>query len=66
MAEFFKRLRCLAGRHSPSRKLVRYEGHLKIGPCKYCDKDLEKQADGRWTVRPQQNGPRRSTIVEED
>jgi len=51
MADFFKRLRCLFGQHSPSRKKVQYHGHLKSGPCKYCGIPLEKAADGRWLPR---------------
>ncbi|WP_147160936.1 hypothetical protein [Novosphingobium sediminis] len=66
MAEFLKRLRCLVGRHSPSRRSVRYEGHLKVGPCKYCGIELEKSADGRWVHRHAIGGKSASTAVEED
>jgi len=51
MADFFKRLRCKLGHHSPSRRQVVYDGHLKVGPCKYCGKPLAKALDGRWLPR---------------
>ena len=66
MSQFFKRLRCLLGRHSPARRLVRYDGHLKIGPCKYCGVQLEKHADGQWVIRPQQGAAKRDKVVQED
>ncbi|KUR71970.1 hypothetical protein AQZ52_07965 [Novosphingobium fuchskuhlense] len=51
MSGFFKRLRCLFGRHSPARRLVQYEGHLKVGPCRHCGRPLEKGAEGKWVPR---------------
>lgn len=56
MAALLKRIRCMIGRHSPSRRAVQYEGHLKVGPCRYCGRDLEKRGDGQWVSR---NGGRR-------
>ena len=52
MIYILKRLRCLIGRHSPARRKVRYDRHLKVGPCKYCGIALEQAADGRWAKRP--------------
>ena len=51
MASFFKRLRCVFGRHSPARKRVHYENDHKVGPCRYCGARLEKGRDGRWQER---------------
>lgn len=51
IVSFFKRLRCMIGRHSPSRRKVQYDGHLKCGPCKYCGIALEKGDDGMWVPR---------------
>ena len=51
MALFFKRLRCLFGRHSPARRLVHYKDDHKVGPCRYCGTKLEKGRDGRWQMR---------------
>jgi hypothetical protein len=51
MLNIFKRLRCMMGRHSPRRRKVRREGHLKTGPCAYCGIELEKSAEGRWLPR---------------
>ncbi len=66
MAEFFKRLRCMVGKHSPSRRSVRYEGHLKIGPCKYCGRQLEKGGDGRWVTRHLTSSAGKPKVIEED
>jgi len=51
VSDILKRLRCVVGHHSPSRRKVHYDGHLKTGPCKYCGIELEKAADGRWLPR---------------
>ena len=51
MAGFLSRIGCLFGRHAPSRRDVRYDGHVKVGPCRICKRELEKRADGRWVVR---------------
>lgn len=51
MAALLKRIGCLIGRHSPSRREVHYEGHLKVGPCRYCGLELEKRGDGKWVSR---------------
>jgi hypothetical protein len=45
------RLRCMIGHHSPSRRKMHYDGHLKSGPCKYCGMALEKAANGLWLLR---------------
>jgi hypothetical protein len=66
MAGFMKRLRCLLGRHSPSRRSVRYDGHLKIGPCKYCGTALEKSAEGRWIVRRLVGSSGKGKVTAED
>jgi hypothetical protein len=59
VVEFLKRLRCIIGRHSPSRRGVHYEGHLKVGPCRYCGAELEKRDNDRWVARPQAKGQKR-------
>lgn len=51
MSDILKRLRCMIGRHSPARRKVHYDGHQKIGPCKYCGIALEQKDDGRWARR---------------
>ena len=51
MSDILKRLGCLIGRHSPARRKVHYDGHLKSGPCKHCGIQLEKAADGRWAAK---------------
>lgn len=66
MMAFFKRLGCLVGRHSPSRRAVQYKGHLKTGPCRYCGAELEKRADGRWTVRKGAGAAASGGPVQED
>jgi hypothetical protein len=45
------RLRCMIWHHSPSRRKMHYDGHLKSGPCKYCGMALEKAANGLWLLR---------------
>ncbi len=51
MSDILKRLGCLIGRHSPARRKVHYDGHLKSGPCKHCGIQLEKASDGRWAAK---------------
>jgi hypothetical protein len=51
MASFLERIGCLFGRHAPSRREVRYAGHLKVGPCRMCGRELEKRPNGRWVGR---------------
>ena len=51
MIRIVKRLGCLIGRHEPARRSVHYEGHLKIGPCRYCARELEKRPEGHWAAR---------------
>ena len=51
MSDILKRLGCVIGHHSPARRKVHYDGHLKSGPCKYCGIQLEKAADGRWAAK---------------
>ncbi|WP_298169399.1 hypothetical protein [Novosphingobium sp.] len=45
---------------------MRYEGHLKIGPCKYCGRQLEKGGDGRWVTRHLTSSAGKPKVIEED
>ncbi|WP_421854356.1 hypothetical protein [Novosphingobium sp.] len=67
MVALLKRIGCAIGRHAPSRRAVEYEGHLKIGPCRFCGQALEKGGDGRWVSRKgSKRAPRDETTKHKD
>jgi hypothetical protein len=47
MARFYWPL-CIFNRHTPSRRLAKWDGFNYVSTCKICGKQVRRRDSGRW------------------